>query len=54
MPLFVDRFEGETMAYSEVRTYDITPDGQRFLMVEPEEESLPTELIVVVNWFESF
>jgi hypothetical protein len=36
------------------RTYDVTPDGQRFLMVQV-LEPLPepaTELILVTNWFE--
>ena len=34
--------------------YDIHPDGQRFLMIKPatEEVSAPTELILVLNWFE--
>jgi Tol biopolymer transport system component len=33
------------------RTYDVTPDGQRFLMIK--EESAPAEkpLNIVVNWF---
>ena len=36
------------------RSYDVTPDGQRFLMVQV-LEPLPepaTELILVTNWFE--
>ena len=37
-----------------VRGYDVTPDGQRFLMVRPVD--LPpepaTELVLVENWFE--
>ena len=34
--------------------YDVSPDGQRFLMVKPNEatESAPTQIIVVLNWFE--
>ena len=33
--------------------YDIHPDGQRFVMVERiETEALPTEIQVVLNWFE--
>jgi serine/threonine-protein kinase len=37
-----------------VRTWDISPDGQRFLMVKQEErKSQPvTEMILVQNWFE--
>ena len=33
--------------------YDITPDGQRFLMMQRAgQESLPTQINVVLNWFE--
>ncbi len=32
-------------------TYDVTNDGQRFLMVKPQEASA-TQINVVVNWFE--
>ncbi|MFQ5930287.1 MAG: TolB family protein, partial [Acidobacteriota bacterium] len=38
------------------RNYDISPDGQRFLMIkeaeQTEETAVPTQLIVVENWFE--
>ena len=38
------------------RNYDISPDGQRFLMIkesgETEQTPAPTQLIVVQNWFE--
>ena len=37
------------------RTYDISPDGQRFLMLKPGSESNQTaapSLIVVQHWFE--
>ena len=38
------------------RSYDVTPDGQRFLMITAtggaEETSAPPSLIVVENWFE--
>jgi Tol biopolymer transport system component len=34
------------------RNYDISPDGQRFLMIQREQDLVPTELIVVLNWFE--
>ncbi|TDI48418.1 MAG: hypothetical protein E2P02_00600 [Acidobacteria bacterium] len=37
------------------RTYDISPDGKRFLMIKeggPGDEASPTELILVQNWFE--
>jgi Tol biopolymer transport system component len=34
------------------RNYDISPDGLRFLMIKREQDRVPTELIVVLNWFE--
>ncbi len=34
------------------RDYDPTPDGQRFLIVKRGEESLPTQMNVVLNWAE--
>ncbi|MSO56749.1 MAG: hypothetical protein EXQ55_07490 [Acidobacteria bacterium] len=33
-------------------SYDVTPDGQRFLLLEPAEPSPITHLNVVLNWFE--
>jgi serine/threonine-protein kinase len=34
--------------------YDVSPDGQRFLMVKPseQEQAAPTQINVVLNWFE--
>jgi Tol biopolymer transport system component len=32
--------------------YDVSPDGQRFLMVKRVQESIPTQLNIVLNWFE--
>jgi hypothetical protein len=34
--------------------YDVSPDGQRFLMLEPDEQtsSSVTQIVVVQNWFE--
>ena len=36
------------------RTYDISPDGERFLMVKEnaDDEDTPTEFVLVQNWFE--
>jgi TolB protein len=35
------------------RTFDISPDGKRFVVVEGEEPPPPAkEIVVVVNWFE--
>jgi len=34
-------------------SYDVTRDGQRFLLLEPAEQEAPvTHLNVVLNWFE--
>ncbi|MBI1955828.1 MAG: hypothetical protein HYS38_05495 [Acidobacteria bacterium] len=36
-----------------VANYDVTPDGQRFLMVQRiEQVQAPTQINVVLNWFE--
>ncbi len=34
--------------------YDVSPDGQRFVMIQAGEpqESAPTQINVVLNWFE--
>ena len=46
-------FEGEYLAYGPRAMYDLTSDGQKFLMLkESEEESTVTQLHVVLNWFE--
>ena len=35
------------------RTYDISPDGRRFLVIkESDEASAPMSMTVVLNWFE--
>ena len=50
-------FEGvfERIGWGE-RNYDVSPDGQRFLMVKLDEsKSAPAkEMILVQNWFEEF
>ena len=36
-------------------SYDVAPDGERFVMIRPIEDSsttAPPEIRVVVNWFE--
>ena len=46
-------FEGEYVSYGPRAVYDVTPDGQRFLMIkESEAASTVTQLNVVLNWFE--
>jgi hypothetical protein len=34
--------------------YDVAPDGRRFLMLKPTEQSqaAPTQIYVVLNWFD--
>jgi hypothetical protein len=32
--------------------YDVTPDGQRFLMVSDGSQEAPTRINIVLNWFE--
>ena len=37
-----------------IANYDVSPDGERFLMLKPSEsaEAAPTQINVVLNWFE--
>ncbi len=56
-------FRGEYFVSHSISPYDISPDGQRFLMIkedkeareaaEPAETPPTTELIVVENWDEA-
>jgi len=34
------------------QTWDVSPDGQRFLMVKPDEDLREPRLVVVPNWTE--
>ena len=45
-------FRGRFQSYRCSANYDITPDGDRFIMIKPDEESEPTQINVVLNWFE--
>jgi serine/threonine protein kinase/Tol biopolymer transport system component len=48
-------FEGPYVLPSvPISNYDVSPDGQRFLMLKPSEagEAAPTQINVVLNWFE--
>jgi serine/threonine-protein kinase len=49
--LFEGRYE---LAPFPVANYDVSPDGERFLMLKPSEsaETAPTQINVVLNWFE--
>ena len=49
-------FDGSYYANEDGRTYDVSADGQRFLMIKPiatgdQTATLPT-MVVVLNWFE--
>jgi len=50
-------FSGNYVKSIDVRNYELSPDGERFLMIKEGEADddgggPPTELIVVENWFE--
>ena len=46
-------FEGAYFLGPGGRTYDVSPDGERLLMIKPvENESGTSQIIVVENWFE--
>jgi len=48
-------FEGQyEKAPFPISNYDVSPDGQRFLMLKPvdQAQAAPTQINVVLNWFE--
>ena len=48
-------FEGQYLpAQGTLPNYDVSPDGQRFLMLKTADsaETAPTQINVVMNWFE--
>jgi Tol biopolymer transport system component len=49
--LFEEQYEPAPIPIS---NYDVSPDGQRFLMLKPcdQQQSAPTQINVVLNWFE--
>ena len=49
--LFEGHYETVIFGFYEGPNYDVSPDGQRFLMIKAsEQESAPTQLNVVLNW----
>lgn len=50
--LFADAYVGARSTLLGYAIYDVTADGQRFLMIQNEEESAPTRIHVVLNWAE--
>ena len=48
--LFERNFQRATLSRA---NYDVTPNGQRFVMVKPsEQQGAATQINVVLNWFE--
>jgi Tol biopolymer transport system component len=47
-------FEGQYLPTRQtIPNYDVSPDGQRFLMVKKiEQEQTATQIVVIQNWFE--
>jgi hypothetical protein len=51
-------FEGDygAAAFHSGRTYDVSPDGRRFLMIKNgganDPNATPASMVVVLNWFE--
>ena len=47
-------FEGLFRDQANTRGYDVTPDGQRFLMIKPVQRppSPVSQMVMVQNWFE--
>jgi hypothetical protein len=33
-----------------VASYDVSPDGKRFLMIQRDPDSVPRQLNVILNW----
>ena len=47
-------FEGRYATNATFPDYDVSPDGQRFLMLKPDSahQAAPTQINIVLNWFE--
>jgi serine/threonine-protein kinase len=46
-------FQGDYVSYpGGGNSYDVSPDGRRFLMIKSEEKTTLTRINVVLNWFE--
>jgi hypothetical protein len=41
-------FENDRM----LNSYDVTADGRRFVMIDTSNNPRPTQIDVIVNWFE--
>ena len=47
--LFEETYQKSTLFGA---AYDVSPDGQRFLMIQGSEQEAVTQINVVLNWFE--
>lgn len=45
-------FEGRCYRQREAMNWDVSSDGQRFVMIQEEEERTATQLSVALNWFD--
>lgn len=50
--LFVDPSYSGAGTQGGGRTYDVAPDGRRFLMLKQLQSPVPTQVVVVLNWFQ--
>ncbi|MFQ5703660.1 MAG: hypothetical protein ACE5HT_06530 [Gemmatimonadales bacterium] len=50
--LFTGRYVGWSSETGNTWSYDVTPDGSRFLLIKTPAESAPRRINIVVNWFE--
>jgi hypothetical protein len=52
--LFQGSYYQSTLGIGEGRTFDVSPDGRRFLMIKDATDSAaqPYSLVVIQNWFE--
>ena len=45
-------FEGTYLQDGNITNYDVSPDGKRFVMIRPDEESTLAQINVIQNWTE--
>ena len=45
-------YTGAAAGASLGRAYDVSPDGQRFIMIKAQPVRTTNEVVVVVDWFE--
>jgi serine/threonine protein kinase len=45
-------FEGRYLSFANEIDYDVSPDGQRFLMIKGPGEAAPTQITLVLDWLQ--